>query len=162
MSTNIYCFDVTISGADTYYGETPLVADLVDAVSKTISCKCVNIIPNTSFEQEEYDGKLLLSSKTSNFKGELEFTPFTNPKKAAEAGEHVYDNAVSFINFFDFMPALLKQFTYIFSADYQVVLADLAKINKCVRVDFTSIETDITQSGFKKYVKLGFMGGQGL
>ena len=112
--------------------------------------------------KQEYDGKLILSTKTSNFKGELEFTPFTNPLKAADEGETIYDNAVSFTDFFDFMPTLLKKFTYIFSIDYQVVLADLAKDGKCVRVDFTSVETDKTQSGFKKYVKLGFMGGKGL
>lgn len=155
---SIYTFEIKIIGTDTYYGEQPLYSDIIDGTEKIINCKTVNIIPSTEFEKTEYDGGILHSNKKSNLSGELEFQPFTNPLKATGLDE--FENAVSFETFFDYKAALNKEFVYLYSEDYQVVLADLAKVGKCLRVDFTSETTDLQQSGFKKYVKLGFSGGK--
>jgi hypothetical protein len=155
----LYIYNITIIGTDTYYGENPVLTDITDGKSVTLICNKVNIVLEAEQEVEKYDGGLSLDKSVYNFAGSLEYAPYTNPKYLA-ADPPAESSGVGLIDYYTFFAPLKKAFKYIFSFDYPVLLQYLWEDSeKGVRVVFAPPETEITQHGLLKYVKLPFKSG---
>ena len=124
-------YTVKLIGVNEYKDEKPLLTDL-QAVSGVVSvdleCSGVNIAPEMTTETKEYKGGLTVSVNDIRISGELVLDYKLLPS-----------SSTTFLNYFQFIGAMLKKYTYIYSSEYNIELASLASAGKALRVNFTGM-----------------------
>lgn len=147
-------YTVKLIGVNEYKGEQPLLADLL-AVSgvATVDLECigVNIAPEMTTETKEYKGGLTVSVNDIRIAGELTLEYKLLPS-----------SSTTFLNYFQFTGAMLKKYTYIYSSEYMIELANLASSGKALRVNFTGMNIEVEANGLVKYGNLPFISGVSL
>lgn len=155
---SIYVYDFVVIGTDTYYGETPEIAAITDANKKTETFYCNKILISDKLDSqiEKYDNDLNLANCSINFTGTAEIQPLINPRESSTEES----NAVKLSDFYKMVGILRKTYQYIYSTNYQIMLANLYEAGKCIRVNFTNMNTEYETGGLRKLKKLEFEGGK--
>ena len=144
-------YTVKLIGVNEYKDEQPLLIDL-QAVSGVVSvdleCSSVNIAPEMTTETKEYKGGLTVSVNDIRISDELVLDYKLLPL-----------SSTTFLNYFQFIGAMLKKYTYIYSSEYNIELASLAGAGKALRVNFTGMNIEVEANGLIKYGNLPFVSG---